>query len=191
MIYVAFGSWVSFEGEQLVQIASALTPYSFIWSLKETSQVFLSNAGLNNQRHLLLDWAPQRFILSHPAVRLFVSHGGWNSLLEGMLVGKPILVWPFFADQTMNGYRVEYQLGIGQCMINTDLANDRKTVSSAELTRYLKGMFDQEATYLRNARQVQKIISHARENSSRRFFEEIIKTVDNQIGIHRKRHNEL
>lgn len=191
MIYVAFGSWVSFEAEQLIQIANALMPYSFIWSLKATSQVFISNLGMDNQQHLLLDWAPQRFILSHPAIRLFISHGGWNSLLEGMLVGKPILVWPFFADQTMNGYRLEYEFGMGQCMKNTDLSNERRIISRDELTRYLKGMFGQEMQYFRNARQVQKIISHARENSSRHYFDEIIKTVDNQIGAHRKRHNEL
>jgi UDP:flavonoid glycosyltransferase YjiC (YdhE family) len=166
-------------------------PYSFVWSLKVNLQVFISPLGIDNQQHLLLDWAPQRFILSHPAIRLFISHGGWNSLLESMSAGKPVLVWPFFADQTMNGYRLEHELGMGRCILNTDLTNGQRIVSSDELARYLKEMFDQEKEYIRKAQQVKKMIFHAKENSSRLYFEEIIKTIDNQLAARRKKHNEL
>ena len=191
VIYVAFGSWVSLESKQLVEIANALMPYPFIWSLKATLQTFISSLGIDGEQHLLIDWAPQRAILSHPAIRLFISHGGWNSLLESMLVGKPTLVWPFFADQTMNGYRLEYELGMGKCMTNTDLTNGQRMISSDEIKQYLKGMLDQEEKYFRNARQVRKLILRARENSSRLYFEEIIKTVDSQISARRKKHREL
>jgi UDP:flavonoid glycosyltransferase YjiC (YdhE family) len=191
VIYVSFGSWASLQFEQLIQITSALKRYPFIWSLKSKLQLFISSLGIDYQRHLVLDWVPQQFILSHPAIRLFISHGGWNSLLESMSAGKPTLVWPLFGDQMINGHRLEHELGMGRCIQNTDLTNGQRIVSSDELARYLKEMFDQETEYVRKAQQVQQMILRAKENSSRLYFEEIIKTVDNQMAAHMKKHNEL
>lgn len=108
-----------------------------------------------------------------------------------MLVGKPTLVWPFFADQTMNGYRLEYELGMGKCMGNTDLTNERKIISTDEIKQYLNGMFDEEEKYVRNSRQARKLVLRASKNSSRLYFEEIIKTVNSQVWARKKKHNEL
>ncbi len=191
MIYVSFGSWAGLQSKQLIQIASALMQYPLIWSLKSKLQVYISSSLIDRQQYLLLDWAQQRFILSHPAISLFISHGGWNSLLESMSVGKPTLVWPLFGDQMINGHRLEHELGMGRCILNTDLTNRQRIVSSDELERYLKEMFDQETKYIRKARQVQQMILRARENSSRLCFEEIIKTVENQMVAHMEKHNEL
>lgn len=47
-------------------------------------------------------WAPQMRILQHPAVGAFLSHCGWNSVLESIAAGLPILVWPQRAEQKMN-----------------------------------------------------------------------------------------
>jgi hypothetical protein len=191
VIYVSFGSWARLQSKQLVQIARALKRYPFIWSLKPKLRAYISSSWIDNQRHLFLDWAPQRFILSHPAIRLFISHGGWNSLLESMSVGKPTLVWPLFGDQMMNGDRLEHELGMGRCMQNTDLINHQRIVPSDELARYLKEMFSQETEYVRKGRHVQQMILRAKENSSRLDFEEIIKAVDNQMVAHMEKHNEL
>jgi len=178
VIYIAFGSWVSIDLKQLIQITNALKPYTFIWSLKSKLHPFISSLKIDLQRHLLLDWAPQRTILSHPAVRLFISHGGWNSLLESMLAGKPILIWPFFADQILNGYRIEHEFRTGRCMENT-----QKLVISEKITLLLKGMFVREVEYFEQARQIKQIISVAKENSSRIYFEEIIRIIDKQLMI--------
>ncbi len=191
MIYVAFGSWARLQAKQLLQISRALMPYPFIWSLQAKWQAFVSVSGIDNQRHLLLDWTPQRFILSHPAVRLFISHGGWNSVIESMLVGKPSLVWPLFSDQLSNGYRLEHEFGLGKCIRDTNLTNSERIVSSDELAGYLREMFDRETKYIRKARQIQQMILRAGENSSRLFFEEIIKTVVNQMAIRTKKHTEF
>jgi pathogen-inducible salicylic acid glucosyltransferase len=73
IIYVAFGSMAHLETEQLVEIARALNNYSVIWSLKTNLHIHLPSSFVENFQHLLLDWAPQRFILSHLAIRLFIS----------------------------------------------------------------------------------------------------------------------
>jgi UDP:flavonoid glycosyltransferase YjiC (YdhE family) len=191
VIYVSFGSWATLESKQLIEIARALNKYPFIWSLKSKFQEYIPSWLIDKNRHLLVDWSPQRFILSHPVIRLFISHGGWNSLLESMSVGKPTLVWPLFGDQIINGHRLEHEFGMGRYIKSTDLANHLRIVSTDEVSRYLKQMFHQQIEYVRNARQIQQIIIHARENSSRLCFEEIIKTVQNEKVAHMKQHNEL
>ncbi|XP_020098421.1 UDP-glycosyltransferase 73B4-like [Ananas comosus] len=47
-------------------------------------------------------WAPQAVILTHPSVGGFVTHCGWNSVLEGVIAGLPTICWPSFGDQFMN-----------------------------------------------------------------------------------------
>ncbi|XP_060674675.1 soyasapogenol B glucuronide galactosyltransferase-like [Ziziphus jujuba] len=47
-------------------------------------------------------WAPQVLILDHPATGGMVSHCGWNSILEGLNAGLPLITWPLFAEQFFN-----------------------------------------------------------------------------------------
>ena len=105
---IAFESWIRLPLKQLVEITDAFKPYAFLWSLKEVSHGSVPSAGIDSQKHLLLDWALQRLILSHSAVRLFASHTGWNSLPESRLDGKPTLVWPQLTEQKINGNRIEH-----------------------------------------------------------------------------------
>ena len=191
VIYLAFGTLTSIASEQLIQIADAVAPYPVIWSLKTNFHTCLPSSFINDQKHLLLDWAPQRLILSHPAVRFFLSHGGWNSLLECMSAGKPVLVWPLFADQMINGQRMEQELGIGQCMKNTNFVDRQPTVSSDEITGYLKKMLDRRMEYAQNARKIQEIFMHAKENDSRRCFEDIVNIIGRRVTVRMEKHIEV
>lgn len=60
----------------------------------------------------VIGWAPQVAVLAHPAVGGFVSHCGWNSVLESLCFGVPIATWPLYAEQQMNAFELVKDLGL-------------------------------------------------------------------------------
>lgn len=62
---------------------------------------------------IIRGWAPQVLILDHEAVGGFVTHCGWNSLLEGVTAGVPMITWPLFAEQFYNEKLITDVLRIG------------------------------------------------------------------------------
>ncbi|GKB69829.1 UDP-glycosyltransferase 76H1-like protein [Tanacetum coccineum] len=64
-------------------------------------------------RGLIVKWAPQKEILAHFAVGGFWSHCGWNSTLESISEGIPMLCQPFIVDQGVNARYVTHVWKIG------------------------------------------------------------------------------
>ncbi|XP_062230981.1 UDP-glycosyltransferase 88B1-like [Phragmites australis] len=62
-------------------------------------------------------WAPQVDVLRHRATGAFVTHCGWNSVLEGVTAGVPMLCWPLYAEQKMNKVFMVEEAGIGVEMV--------------------------------------------------------------------------
>jgi hypothetical protein len=108
-----------------------------------------------------------------------------------MSAGKVTLVWPLFADQLINGFRLENELEMGRYIKNLNIGDQRRILSSNELERYLKEIFDGEKKYFEKAQQVQQMVIDAQQNSSRKYFEEIIEIIRNQRSNRMNKNNKL
>ncbi|KAE8679391.1 putative UDP-Glycosyltransferase superfamily protein [Hibiscus syriacus] len=127
VIYACFGSLSRQTPTQLIELGLALeaSKRPFIWVIrgarggykKEEIEKWLKEEGFEDRikgRGLLIrGWAPQVLILSHPSTAGFLTHCGWNSTLEGICAGVPMITWPLFSEQFMNGKLVVQILKIG------------------------------------------------------------------------------
>uniref|UniRef100_A0ACD5Z611 Uncharacterized protein n=1 Tax=Avena sativa TaxID=4498 RepID=A0ACD5Z611_AVESA len=112
VVYVSFGSVARKLPRQLFEVGQGLEDSSkpFLWVVKESElalpevRVWLEalEARTAGRGLVVRGWAPQLAILSHRAVGGFVTHGGWNSVLESIAHGVPVVTWPHFADQFLN-----------------------------------------------------------------------------------------
>ncbi|XP_010535401.1 PREDICTED: UDP-glycosyltransferase 85A1-like isoform X2 [Tarenaya hassleriana] len=110
VIYVNFGSITVMSEKQLVEFAWGLagSGKEFLWVIRpdllggETAVVPPEFVAETAERGLLASWCPQEKVLSHPAIGGFLTHCGWNSTLESISGGVPVICWPFFADQSTN-----------------------------------------------------------------------------------------
>ncbi|XP_076949974.1 nuatigenin 3-beta-glucosyltransferase-like [Bidens hawaiensis] len=119
VIYVCFGSMVRFPEAQITEIALALeeSKRPFVWVVGKAGHVglpdgFEERTKRENKGLIITKWAPQVEILQHPAVGGFLTHCGWNSTLEAVVAGVPLVTWPLFAEQFYNAKLLEL-LGIG------------------------------------------------------------------------------
>ncbi|XP_052179439.1 UDP-glycosyltransferase 89B2-like [Diospyros lotus] len=139
VVYVCFGSRFALPSPQVSALAAALdsSAVSFIWVLKE-NEVHAIPDGFDDRvagrGFVIKGWAPQVPILRHRAVGAFVTHCGWNSVLEGVSAGKLLLTWPLGADQFTNDRLLVDELGAAVRFCA--LAN-RAEPDSAELGRLL------------------------------------------------------
>nr|QCI56003.1 UDP-glucosyltransferase [Iris sanguinea] len=116
VVYVCFGSWCHFSDEQIREMASGLENcgHPFLWVVREDVSKELDPEPLSEKLGMVVKgWVPQVAILSHPAVGVFVTHCGWNSLLEGLTAGLPMVTWPQSTEQFINEKLVVDVLRIG------------------------------------------------------------------------------
>jgi hypothetical protein len=108
VVYVAFGSLTVMSPAQLQELALALLASArpFLWVFRPGLAAELPAAFTDllprHGRGKVVEWAPQEKVLAHPAVGCFLTHCGWNSTLEGVRHGVPLLCWPYFTDQFTN-----------------------------------------------------------------------------------------
>ncbi|MCL7029613.1 hypothetical protein MKW94_000916 [Papaver nudicaule] len=121
VLYVAFGSLAEVTIEQFREIAIRLenSGEHFLWVLRLPSIMedeFMSGFEERVKGRALLvknQWVDQLGILSHECVKGFMSHCGWNSVLESVCESVPLLGFPILADQHLNARMVEEYFGIG------------------------------------------------------------------------------
>ncbi|KAF8690722.1 hypothetical protein HU200_041101 [Digitaria exilis] len=82
-------------GEFAARLARCGSPY--LWVLRPEMA-----AEVAGGEGLVVPWCAQEAVLGHPAVGLFVTHCGWNSILESVAAGVPVLGCPVLSEQTTN-----------------------------------------------------------------------------------------
>ncbi|KAK6942725.1 UDP-glucuronosyl/UDP-glucosyltransferase [Dillenia turbinata] len=124
VLYVCLGSQCRLIPTQLIELGLGLeaSKHPFIWVIKKGERFPDLESGLQKENFedrikgrglLIKGWAPQILILSHPAIRGFLSHCGWNSTIEAACSGVPMLTWPMFAEQFLNEKLITEVLKIG------------------------------------------------------------------------------
>ncbi|KAG4161592.1 hypothetical protein ERO13_D01G065300v2 [Gossypium hirsutum] len=125
VIYACLGSMSTMKSPELIELGLGLeaSNKAFIWILRgnndASNQVmkWIEEDGfeerIKGRGFVVVGWAPQALILSHPAIGGFLTHCGWNSTIEGISAGVPLLTLPLFADQFTNERLVVQILKIG------------------------------------------------------------------------------
>ncbi|XP_071702162.1 probable UDP-glucosyl transferase 73B6 [Rutidosis leptorrhynchoides] len=142
VIYISFGSEVGPTLDEYKELAGSLegSNQNFIWVIQPGSgttgipRSFLGpvntdseeeeegyypeglDVKVGNRGLIITGWAPQLLILSHPSTGGFLSHCGWNSTVEAIGLGVPILGWPIRGDQFDNAKLIANHLKIGFAM---------------------------------------------------------------------------
>ncbi|XP_076901880.1 UDP-glycosyltransferase 76H1-like [Bidens hawaiensis] len=123
VIYVSLGSLATMDEKELAETAWGLANSNqpFLWvvrpgSVKGSEWIEFLPEGFIKEvrgRGLVLKWAPQKQVLAHSAVGGFWSHCGWNSTLESISQGVPMICRPFFGDQFVNCRYLSYVWRVG------------------------------------------------------------------------------
>ncbi|KAF7011419.1 hypothetical protein CFC21_025732 [Triticum aestivum] len=153
VVFLCFGSLGWFDRAKAHEVAAGLerSGHRFLWTLRGPPAAGSRHPTDANLDELLpegflertegrgLVWptrAPQKEILAHAAVGCFVTHCGWNSTLESMWHGVPLVPWPLYAEQHLNAFELVSVVGVAVAM-EVDRERDN-FVEAAELERALR-----------------------------------------------------
>ncbi|XP_050211232.1 gallate 1-beta-glucosyltransferase 84A24-like [Mercurialis annua] len=127
VVYISFGSIVTVNQEQLNEIALGIlsSEVSFLWAMKPPAKEsgltpvslpegFVEKVG---DRGKIVKWSPQEKVLAHDSIACFVTHCGWNSTMEALSSGVPVVCYPQWGDQVTDAkYLVdEFKVGVRMC----------------------------------------------------------------------------
>ncbi|KAL4597648.1 hypothetical protein ACB092_11G003500 [Castanea dentata] len=174
VVFLCFGSMGSFEKDQVKEIAYALehSGCHFLWSLRKPppSGGIASPNDYKNLEEILpqgfiaqtqgigkvIGWAPQVAILAHSAIGGFVSHCGWNSMLESLWFGVPIAAWPMYAEQQINAFEMVKELGLA-VEVKMDYDNSKQIIVTAkEIERGIREVMDPDNEIRKNVKEIKE-----------------------------------
>ncbi|XP_060173249.1 7-deoxyloganetin glucosyltransferase-like [Lycium barbarum] len=121
VVYVNFGSITVMTPNQLIEFAWGLanSQQEFLWIIRPDivsgDEAILPPEFVEEtkKRGMLASWCSQDEVLNHPAIGGFLTHSGWNSTLESISSGVPMICWPFFAEQQTNCWFSVTKWGVG------------------------------------------------------------------------------
>ncbi|RYR75033.1 hypothetical protein Ahy_A02g009744 isoform C [Arachis hypogaea] len=136
VLFVCFGSGGTLSSAQIDELALGLemSEQRFLWVIKNPNDK-VSSGSFFNVNNILNDplnflpkgfvertkrkglvvpnWAPQAQVLAHESIGGFLTHCGWNSILESVVNGVPLIAWPLYAEQKMNAVLITRDMKVG------------------------------------------------------------------------------
>jgi hypothetical protein len=161
VVFLCFGSLGVFGARQIREIAVGLEASGerFLWVVRSPPSddparkfektpepdldALLPEGFLRRTRGrglVVKSWAPQRDVLAHDAVGGFVTHCGWNSILESVMAGVPMLAWPLYAEQRINRVFLEKELGLAVAVEGYD----KDVVGADEVASKVRWLMDSD-----------------------------------------------
>ncbi|KAL3642605.1 hypothetical protein CASFOL_013420 [Castilleja foliolosa] len=195
VLYVSFGSYVHTSKQIIEEIAYGLllSEVSFIWVVRDgildSGDVNVLPVGFENEirgNGLIVPWCNQITVLSNPAVGGFLTHNGWNSTVESMWCGVPMICYPIEFDQIPNRKLVvdDWKIGISLC--------DGISVDRFEVAEKIKSLMSGGSVSKRLRMEAEKVKVAIRkalevDGSSERDFDRFVE--DLEAKIHTKSTN--
>ncbi|XP_010429410.1 PREDICTED: UDP-glycosyltransferase 84A1 [Camelina sativa] len=130
VVYISFGTVAYFTQEQMEEIAQGVlkSGLSFLWVIRPPQEILKLKTNVLPQglleatsrgKGMIVEWCPQEQVLAHPSVMCFVTHCGWNSTMEALSFGVPVVCLPLWGDQVTNAvylidvFKIGVRLGRG------------------------------------------------------------------------------
>nr|QSM19615.1 glycosyltransferase [Arnebia euchroma] len=188
VVYVSFGSLANLQQNQVQEIASGLanSQCNFLWVVRASEETKLPANFLEEikDRGLIVNWCSQLEVLAHQAVGCFLTHCGWNSTLEALSLGVPMVAMPLWADQPTNA---KFIADIWQVGVRVK-AGEKGIVSKGEVQRCIKEVLagQNRRTLQENALKWKKLSNEAinggsSEKNFEEFISELYKTVSSSL----------
>ncbi|TKR62661.1 hypothetical protein L596_026588 [Steinernema carpocapsae] len=159
VVFFSFGSNVKTHvlpmdvKRHMVGVIALLPEYHFILKHDEEDKE-MPILAKNLKNVYTTTWAPQTDILAHPRTKVFITHAGYNSMVEAAVAGVPVVAVPFFFDQVRNA-RVPERNGWGVFCSKMTLLE-----GSTELAKALKKVLE-NPEYKKNAVRTSKLVTEA------------------------------
>ncbi|KAF9596162.1 hypothetical protein IFM89_007480 [Coptis chinensis] len=189
VLYVSFGSYAHVSKQDIAEIANGLllSKVNFVWVLRpdivssdDTDPLPVGFSKECSNRGMILPWCRQIEVLSHQAIGGFLTHCGWNSILESIWCGIPMLCFPLLTDQFTNR-----KLVVDDWKIGMDIS-DRKSVTrenvSEKIHLVMKGKLGDE--FRNRMNEVKMILQDAMNDggSSEQNLNLFIKEIQKRCG---------
>ncbi|KAG2649073.1 gallate 1-beta-glucosyltransferase-like [Panicum virgatum] len=117
VVYASMGSVVVLSPGEVAEMAHGLasTGRPFLWVVRPDTQPHLPEGFLDSVsgRGAVVAWSPQERVLAHPSTACFLTHCGWNSTLETVAAGVPVVAFPQWGDQCPDARYLVEELGMG------------------------------------------------------------------------------
>ncbi|KAJ4885165.1 UDP-glycosyltransferase 76F1 [Raphanus sativus] len=183
VVYVSFGSLADIEEKEFLEIVWGLrnTKRPFLWVvrsglvrgtdwLESLPCGFWENIGLKGK---IVKWVNQLEVLAHPAVGVFWTHCGWNSTLESICEGVPMVCTPFFTDQRVNARYIVDVWQVGFMLERSNL--DRKEIDKVLRKQMLEEGDGMRESCLKLTERANVCLS--KDGSSSKYLEKLVSHV--------------